>query len=152
MKKLRFVSILSSGLFACALGFITLASTPSAVAQGFTSAKVEIPFAFQTGRSRMPAGLYQITNQSDNIVVLRGPDQVSAFVVMHSAIVSRTQPREKITFHRYGNKYFLSQIWRAGDTFGLECSKTRTEKDTELAKSNQDADTVQLALLTAPQR
>jgi hypothetical protein len=150
MKKLQFASILSSGLFACVLGFSTLASS-AAEAQDFNSAKVDVPFAFQTGSVRMPAGLYQI-DQSDHVVVLRGPDQVSEFIVMHSTVNRSRSSQGKIIFHRYGNKYFLSQIWRAGETTGLECSRSRAEKDVVLAKNTQAPDTIQLALYTAPQR
>lgn len=149
MKKLRFASILSSSLFACALGFSTLSS--SAVAQGATPVKVDIPFAFQTGSVRMPAGMYRIDNRS-GVVTLCGPDDVSEFVLMHSAVASTVPSTDMIVFHRDGNKYFLSQIWRAGAATGIEYPKSRAEKDAVLALNKQAPDLVQLALYTVPQR
>ena len=71
---------------------------------------------------------------------------------MHSAVVPSPSSQGKVIFHRYGNKYFLSQIWPAGDTIGLECPKSRVEKDVVLAKNTQAPGTIQLALYTAPQR
>jgi len=34
-------------------------------------------------------------------------------------------------FHRYGNTYFLSQIWMAGESTGRELLKTREERALE---------------------
>jgi hypothetical protein len=152
MKKLRLTSILSSSLFVCALGFGTLVSSSSALAQNPNPIKVDIPFAFQTGNVQMPAGMYQIDNERGGVVLLRGPDHMSEFVVMHSAIASAASSNGKVIFHRYGNKYFLSQIWRPGTTTGLESSRTRAEKNAVLAMNKQDPDLVQLAFYTGPQR
>ena len=53
-------------MFVCALGFGTFASS-RAVAQELAPVKVAIPFGFQAGSVRMPAGLYRIANQSGTL-------------------------------------------------------------------------------------
>jgi hypothetical protein len=42
-----------------------------------------------------------------------------------------------LVFDRYGDKYFLRQIWTAGNTAGLECPKTRVERETQEANNKQ---------------
>ena len=41
------------------------------------------------------------------------------------------QAESKLIFNRYGNKYFLSQIWTAGSKSGRELPKS--QRETELA-------------------
>ncbi len=36
-----------------------------------------------------------------------------------------------LVFHRYGNTYFLSQVWMAGSSVGREMRKTRQERAIE---------------------
>jgi hypothetical protein len=152
MKTLRFNSLLTSGLLTCALALGTLASTPAAIAQESSPVKATIPFAFQIGRDRLPAGTYRIQSKSGDLILLRGPDNIDTFVLMHSAVSSSTSSMEKIVFHRYGDKYFLSQIWNAGNDTGFECPKSRAEKDVFLAQNKQAPDSVELALYTTPER
>jgi hypothetical protein len=151
MKNTRLTSILSSSLVACALTIGTLASTQPASAQSTALAEVNIPFAFQTGTQTLPAGLYRIDSESSHLILLRGPGQAAGFVEMHAAIKNRVPDHGYIVFDRYGSKYFLRQIWTAGNTDGLECSKSRAEKETLQASNNQSPSTVELALNSVPQ-
>lgn len=151
MKNTRLNSILS-GLFACALTIGSLASTQSASAQSETAiAQVNIPFAFQTGAKTMPAGTYQIDRESGYLVLLRGPNHASEFLMMHGTSKSRATDHGSVVFDRYGDKYFLRQIWTAGNTDGLECPKSRAEKETLQAKNNQAPSLIELAFNSEPQ-
>jgi hypothetical protein len=152
MKSLNLTSILSSGIIACALGIGSLASTQTALAQEYGLAKATIPFAFQVGNDIMPAGTYAIDRESDSVILLRGPDQKAAFVVMHTASTDKTPKQGSIVFERYGDKYFLRQVWTAGEDQGLECPKSRAEKEVVLAQNKQAPTLVELALNTTPQR
>jgi hypothetical protein len=145
MKNTRLTSILSSGLIACALMIGTLASTQSASAQDSTAlAQVTIPFAFQTGSQTLPAGMYRI-DRSGYLVRLQGPAQAGGYLVMHVAIKSHAADHGTIVFDRSGDKYFLRQIWTAGNTDGLECSKSRAEKESLQAQNNQAPSSTELA-------
>ncbi len=129
MKNTRLTSILSSSLIACALTIGSLASAPSALAQSSTTvAVVNIPFAFQTERQTLPAGMYRIDRQSGNLLRLEGPGNAGGFVMTHDAIKTHPPDHGTIVFDRYGDKYFLHQIWTAGNSTGLECPKSRAEK------------------------
>jgi hypothetical protein len=152
MKNSRLTSILSSTLIAGALTIGSLASTPFAAAQnGSTRVQVNIPFSFQSGGQQMPAGVYRIGREPNGIVLLQGPANASEYVLMHSTTNNRTPVHGKIVFDRYGDKYFLRQIWTAGDNEGLECPKSRAEKETLQAQNKQAKNSVELALNSSQQ-
>ncbi len=150
MKSTRFSSILSSGFIACALAIGSLASTQSASAQS-TIAKVTIPFDFQTGKQSLPAGTYRVERESADLILLQGPGNASGFVIMHAASRSKAPDHGMLSFDRTGGKYYLRQIWTAGNPDGLECPKSRAEKAALVATNNEAATTVELAFNSAPQ-
>ena len=152
MKNTRLISILGSSLIACALTIGSLASTQYASAQSGTPlAKVNIPFAFQMGTQTLPAGMYRIDRESGHLVLLRGPGQAAGFVDMHDAIRFRAAAHGTIVFDRYGDKYYLHQIWTAGSTDGLECPKSRAEKESLQATNKQAPDSTEVAFNSVPQ-
>jgi hypothetical protein len=152
MKNTRLNSILGSSLIACALTFGTLASTSSASAQTSTNvAVVDIPFAFQTATQQtLPAGTYRINRESGQLILLRGTAK-SGFVQVHEAVKLHAPNHGYLVFDRYGDKYFLRQIWTAGETIGLESPKSRAEKETMQAKNMQSPSSIELAFNSAPQ-
>jgi hypothetical protein len=150
MKNTRLTSILNSGLIACALAIGALASKQIAFAQGTTIAEVTIPFAFQTPSQTLPAGTYRIDRESGQLIMLRGTNQASGFVEMHTAMKLNAPNHGYLVFDRSGDKYFLRQIWQAGESDGLECSKSRAEKETLQAKNKQTPETFELAFNSIP--
>jgi hypothetical protein len=151
MKNTRLTSILGSSLIASALMIGSLASTQFASAQSPTPlAEVNIPFAFQTTNRSLPAGKYRIDLESNHLVLLRGPRQVGGFVMSHDAIRTHAPERGTVVFDRYGDKYYLRQIWTAGNTVGLECPRSRAEKESLQAKNKQAPDSFELAFNPVP--
>jgi hypothetical protein len=152
MKNTRLTSILTSSLIASALAIGSLASTQSASAQmPTTMAIANIPFDFQTQTQVLPAGTYRVVRESSNLLLLQGPRSKGGFVITHEAIKSHASTKGMIVFDRYGDKYYLHQIWTPGQTTGLECSKSRAEKASMVAKNNEARSTVELALNSVPQ-
>jgi hypothetical protein len=151
MKNTRLNSILSSGFIACALAIGSLASTQSASAQT-TITKVTIPFAFQTANQTLPAGTYLVERASANVILLEGPRHSSGFVMMHTANRSKATDHGMLSFDRTGGKYYLRQIWTAGSQNGLECPKSRSEKEALVAINSEATSTVELAFNAPPQK
>jgi hypothetical protein len=151
MKNTQLTSILGSSVIACALTIGSLASTQPASAQSGTPlAEANIPFAFQTPMQTLPAGKYRIDRESGHLILLKGPAQ-AGFVEMHNARKSNAANHGYLVFDRYGDKYFLRQIWTAGDTDGLECPKSRAEKESLQAKNKQAPGSIELAFNPVPQ-
>jgi len=155
MKNTRLNSILHSSLIACALTIGSFASTQSAAAQSSTDmAEVNIPFAFQTANNHtLPAGQYRVVRESDHLILLRGPAKSAAFVSTYETSSAHAQKQGKLVFDHSGDKYYLRQIWTAGSSTGLECPKSRAEKESLLAQNKQAPETTELAFNTpAPTR
>jgi hypothetical protein len=150
MKNTRITSIL--GLIACALTIGPLASTQSALAQSPTPvAVVDIPFAFHTPMQTLPAGSYRIDRESRNLLLLKGTGSTSGFVIIHDAIKTQAPDRGMVVFERYGDTYYLRQVWTAGNSTGLECAKGKAEKESMQAKNMPAPSSVELALNSVPQ-
>ena len=153
MKNTRLTSILGSSLIACALSLGSLVATQSASAQSTAVAEVNIPFAFHTPTQTLPAGAYRV-DRTGNLLILTSTDSKAAgFVLTHSAIKTQAPNHGYVVFERYGDTYYLEQIWTAGENTGIECPKGRAEKESMLAKNTTTApSTVELALNAIPAR
>src|SRR6266566_4315139 len=75
-------------------------------------------------------------------VVANIPFQFTAGVMTHAASINAPQAKSKLVFHRYGNRYFLTQVWSAGSSLGRELPKSAKEKEQALAAHNHASDQV----------
>jgi hypothetical protein len=48
----------------------------------------------------------------------------------------REQDQTKLVFHRYGDQYFLSQVWTAGESDVRELWKSRAERELIKRRAN----------------
>src|ERR1700722_3212334 len=149
MKNTRINSILSSGIIGCALAIGSLVSTQSASAQT-PMANVTIPFAFQMGTQTLPAGKYRVERESPNLILLQGSGKASGFIVMNATSRSKAPDHGMLSFDRTGDKYYLRQIWTAGDSTGLECLKSPAEKAALVATNKEAVTSVELAFNSEP--
>jgi hypothetical protein len=73
--------------------------------------------------------------------VIRHKDNVGkAFLLTRPLRANETQQETRLVFHQYGDLYFLSEFWTAGDTTGREIQISNREKalDKALAEKRQD--------------
>jgi len=76
--------------------------------------RAKIPFDFQVGNRILPAGEYDVRNESDWIILKRSDGSGVSTAVMTNAALSPVADRgARLQFHRYGDAYFLAQVWRA---------------------------------------
>jgi len=106
---------------------ITFTVAPAA-ADSSSWIRVDVPFDFTAGQSIFPAGKYTIRptgwNNTAVIRIASEDGKASAFLPTHSA--QSVQSRDVVIFHRYGDQYFLFQVWN-GDTIGSELPKSSME-------------------------
>ena len=104
-------------------------------AQGTTLIKkVKIPFDFSVGAKTFPAGVYSVTRVNQEKIMLRlsSEDGREAINVITSPVQAKESPKTaKLIFRRYGETYFLSQIWEPDDVDGRQLPKSRTERSVE---------------------
>ena len=130
MKKQLFV-LLSLGL---------LLSGASAYAQT-VNMKVNVPFSFIVSRTALPSGQYTIQGlgTAGNAMSIRTPDNKAKSLVLARRCESlKTSEQSKLVFHRYGDRYFLAQIWMAGNNSGNELPKSPREGEFARAYALQE--------------
>ena len=110
--------------------------------------KGDIPFSFVVNKATLPAGQYELKSLTDDgkAMSLRGPDGKSAGIVSSNRAESTTpSEKTKLVFKRYGDRYFLSQIWVAGETAGRQLPMSARER--EMAKTSAPESVVVMAAL-----
>ena len=113
-----------------AIAVIAISVGGSLYAQSSQRLHADIPFEFVASNVRFPAGTYDVVPMQPGKVLIRSADFRNAGIV--SAIptqTGKTSSETKLVFNRYGNRYFLSQIWTVGDDTGRELSKSRAERE-----------------------
>lgn len=135
--KLQLVNILKK---VSLLGAILVATfVTSAQAQSPSPRVVaHIPFDFSIGDRKLPAGKYSVgrLRQNSDDAVLTVDDEAGRSKVIRTSIPVRNidiNENPKLVFHRYGDQYFLYQVWPAGTTTGRQFSRSRAEREAERA-------------------
>ncbi len=142
------VSKIRAGFVACALAAAAMASTSSAVAQS-RALVVDVPFPFHNGSQILPSGRYTVSMQTENVMLLRGTSE-SGYAITNQEQSVDTPETAKVTFRKYGDRYFLHGVWLSGSKFGRKCVKTHAEKRFEIAENAPAPSDVELALNTLP--
>lgn len=91
--------------------------------------RVDIPFAFIVGGVHLPAGYYHVYHPGDPYVIVLEKDdgRARAMVYVHPS----TDPgasSTKLVFNKYGDQYFLSQVWTEPDREVHQCFHCRAEQ------------------------
>src|SRR5580704_15222079 len=121
--KSRVTRILSIG--------IALVAVAAVQAQDKT-VTANVPFSFYMGRSAMPQGAYKAEELSHGAMV-RMRSAGATNVVTTRAIAGKKQIEPaRLVFHRYGESYFLAEIWN-GDTSTGRCLDV-SSREKELAQ------------------
>jgi hypothetical protein len=91
--------------------------------------KANIPFNFTINKTSFPAGQYTVKSSGTmGTLVIRGENSTQ-MVSTHGVTAGKPSGTSKLIFHRYGDQYFLSQIWVEGSDSGRELPRTRVEKE-----------------------
>lgn len=122
-----------------------LLAAPAAYSQLNPSVQARIPFAFEVSNRTLPAGEYVVeTGPVPGLIKLDCADcHTRIFVGTNAVRSSHTMGEAKLVFQRYGDRYFLRQIWTVGTDTGREVPMSKAEK--ELARSAAPGGTITLA-------
>jgi hypothetical protein len=123
-------------VMAALIAVAMLASTRVASAQDQLT--VNVPFDFIAGSKTMPAGEYAVKSvgPTNMLILIAAADSTSsAFLPTHAAVSSQPQTESKLVFNRYGNRYFLAQVWTVGNSSGRQLNKSNREKEVALTAS-----------------
>ena len=142
MKKTVTTIIAAVGLF------LTMA-VASVSAQTPTGAEVNIPFDFSAGKASLKAGTYVIIRKSDSMLQIRHANEKRTILVNAPLTMGSRDYRagERLVFNRYGDEYFLTQVWFTADQGKqLLPSNAETSAARELVKRNLKPERVEIAV------
>jgi len=110
-------------------------------------AHANVPFDFWLGQKLMPAGEYSIYHLSSGAVWIRGGNGELTSAVFLAQRISHPTARDegRLEFTRYGNTYFLFQIWNPYQADGYGVPESTREK--ELSSHSPRSKTIGVALL-----
>ncbi len=136
------------------IAMIVLVGSMAVAAQAQTSGRTQlsanIPFQFSVGNKTLPAGKYLLQSvgaESANVVVkIMSRDGKASAMLQMAGVEGKREESAKLTFRRYGNKYFFAEAWVDGESSGLQAPKSRSERtvERELAGIKPKTETVAL--------
>src|SRR5579872_5487150 len=123
-------------LVVCA-AFIALASTAS---QAQAMIKANVPFEFCAGNGNLPAGEYSIQKVSNgNLTLVLSGNHGGGFILPQTSAMRPGISTPKLVFHRYGDEYFLAEIWSSKDDEVITLQATPRERQLAQSATPQDA-------------
>jgi hypothetical protein len=127
------------------LGLFLMLTVASVHAQSKTRIEATIPFDFMVGETKLKAGQYDVTPRNAVALLIRSKDNRNAAVRLTNSIQGAKPSMDtKLVFHRYGQTYFLSEVWIVGQNAGCQLVKSQQEQATEkqiAAGSSRDQQT-----------
>lgn len=133
------------------MSFLMTLAAGSLNAQAQTAEKVQIPFDFSAGSTKLPAGVYtvnRITNASACLVLRNINGRAAAIILTQESLHDNAQPSlARMVFNRYGDVYFLSQVWLSSRDAGHQVPVSRDERRLSRELSRASTQPRQISLL-----
>ena len=111
---------------------LALATAVAANGQG-KNLRAQVPFDFIVGEKTMRCGDYSvgIVDKAGAALAIRNQDGGGIVQLSHAAMRLNRDNHAKLVFRRYGNTYFLAQVWMNGNSEIRELAKTKQERAIE---------------------
>lgn len=110
-------------------------------------ARAEIPFDFSCQRQAMPRGDYTISIFQERFIQLSSMDGKTHVVSLFEPNVKVGGPDTKLVFHRYGDRYFLSEVQTADRELGMKLPTSKAERQNKVNEAKlHGGDTALVAL------
>ena len=124
-----------------AIAFAT--AVVSAQAQSAKTVVSNIPFEFIVADKTLPAGEYQVNRSLGNALTIRTSNPDAAVSRLTNEIEPNKDRRARLVFHRYGDRYFLAEVWTGAGDVGRQLLKSRQERAIEREMSSLASKTEQ---------
>lgn len=108
----------------------------------------DIPFEFSVGYKTMAAGEYSVqavVTAGDGLMIQSADGKTSALRLSEATERMKIKTHARLVFHRYGERYFLAEVWNGTDTSGRQLMKSLEERaiESELASISSKSETAQ---------
>jgi hypothetical protein len=103
-----------------------------AQAQLIGNLEADVPFQFHVGKTTLPAGRYMIHElEGGDLTIMQissADGKLSALFDVESAQAKTTPEKSELIFNKYGDSYFLSEMFDEGNVDGSRLFASRDEK------------------------
>jgi hypothetical protein len=116
----------------------TLALIASAAAFGQQRRTADIPFEFHAGTVVMPAETYNVYRSFSNgtlYLECNGCKARAYVMTLPCGGWANESSADRLVFHKYGDTYFLSEVWSSNGAVGRALPKSKTEGEIALKAS-----------------
>src|SRR5258708_3010692 len=97
--------------------------------------KANVPFEFVVGDKTLPAGEYAVAAVTNNGETLRIRKTTASDSAIRLTIAAEGKSEQaKLVFHRYGERYFLAEVWTSEGGRSLGQSKQERAIQKELSR------------------
>jgi hypothetical protein len=106
----------------------------SAKAQSANRVVADIPFEFSVGYKTMPAGEYSVrtvTTAGDGLMIQSADGKSSALRLSEATERAKDKSHARLVFHKYGERYFLAEVWNGADRSGRQLLESQEERAIE---------------------
>jgi hypothetical protein len=93
-----------------------------------------IPFPFFVANRVLPPGRYIVTAMGDIDIRMYNSKNQGVLIPTHRMQGRAPESVGKVVFHRYGDTYFLSEVWVPDNDTGRQLFPSRAEKESAAAK------------------
>jgi hypothetical protein len=125
------------------------ASTLFTQSESQPSMKVNVPFAFGVEDVSLPAGeyIFFMATPGRMIRIVSADGKYSAVIDTLLNHAEKPATKSRLVFHKYGNEYFLAQVWIAGQNESR--NPLSGKRAMELASSGARPQTMTVVALSA---
>jgi len=114
---------------------IGLAAVTAVVSSGQSNrVETNIPFDFVVGDKVLPAGQYTMKGLGavGQAILISQKDSKSSIIRLTNELQPKTENTQaRLVFRRYGQHYFLAEVWSGGDSVGRRLMRSRQERAIE---------------------
>jgi hypothetical protein len=135
--KSRVTRILSIGIALVAVAAV------QAQDKGVTA---NVPFSFYVDSSPMAQGSYRVDELSHGAVVYIRSNDAAKSVTTHRIVGKKMIEPARLVFHRYGESYFLAEIWNGDASVGQALATSKREKELTQGGATPTLAVIRLAL------
>ena len=124
-----------------ALAFVTAVTSANGQSQ---NVRANVPFEFIVGSTSLPSGEYTVasmTSAGDTLRIRSADSKASALRLTN--VMGGKSEHAKLVFHRYGERYFLAEVWDNESGRQIAPSKQERAIQRELASTGVKAQSAQ---------
>ena len=114
-----------------AVSVVVLFTVSAAVAQTSPGdVVVNVPFSFVAANQQMQPGRYIVSPAAYGVLrISNSRDSKNQMFASAYALQHSTPSGPKLVFHRYGDSYFLAEVWNGSGATGKQLPRSKAEKE-----------------------